>query len=102
MKYARTTHFKRDYKKLPDDHKGQFQTVVPQFHEAAVAAAAGDANPWPNAMRVKPVQGASGIWEMTWSMDNPDGRATWGWIKIDGEAGILWRRVGNHRVLDNP
>jgi len=36
---------------------------------------------------------------MTWSMNNPDGRATWEWVKIDGEDGIRWRRVGKHDVL---
>jgi len=37
---------------------------------------------------------------MTWSMNDPDGRATWEWIHVSGEAAIRWRRVGNHEVLD--
>ncbi len=36
---------------------------------------------------------------MTWSWDDPDGRATWQWIEIDGEPAILWRRVGTHAAL---
>ncbi len=47
-------------------------------------------------MRVKKVEGAEGIWEMTWSRNDPDGRATWEWITLDGERAIRWRRVGTH------
>ncbi len=58
--------------------------------------------PWLNGLRVKPVEGASGVWEMTWSMTNPDGRATWEWISIEGEAGIRWRRLGTDEIFDSP
>jgi hypothetical protein len=27
-------------------------------------------------------------WEMTWSFNGPDGRATFEWIAIDGELGL--------------
>ena len=53
-------------------------------------------------MRVKKLQGAEGIWEMTWSMRNPDGRATFEWIAIDGEPAIRWRRVGTHNIFKTP
>jgi hypothetical protein len=33
-------------------------------------------------------------------MKDPDGRATWEWVEIDGEPAIRWRRVGDHGVLD--
>lgn len=36
---------------------------------------------------------------MTWSKDDPDGRATWEWVRIGGEAAIRWRRVGDHSVF---
>lgn len=72
------------------------------FHDAAQRAASGQDNPWPASLRVKPVQGAPGIWEMTWSYRNPDGRATWEWIRINGEPAIRWRRVGTHSVFDRP
>jgi len=67
-----------------------------------VKAAAGESAPWHNSLRVRHVEGASGVWEMTWSWNDPDGRATWEWIEIDGEPAILWRRVGTHAVLDGP
>jgi hypothetical protein len=57
---------------------------------------------WPAKLRIKSVEGASGIWEMTWSFSGPDGRATFQWVTIDGEVGIRWRRIGNHRILKEP
>ena len=53
-------------------------------------------------MRVGKLEGTAGIWEMTWSKANPDGRATWEWVTIDGEAGIRWRRVGDHGIFKDP
>lgn len=76
--------------------------MLPDFHDAAVRAAAGEDDPWPNSQRVRRVQGAPGVWEMTWSRNDPDGRATWEWVEIDGEPGIRWRRVGTHAIFSNP
>jgi hypothetical protein len=53
-------------------------------------------------MRVKKIEGADGVWEMTCGWSDPDGRATWEWVTIDGEAAIRWRRVGTHGLLRNP
>lgn len=102
MKYERTAHFKRDYRHLPEQHKAQFKAAARAFHEAAVAAAAGRSDPWPNSLRIKSLRGAEGIWEMTWSKDRPDGRATREWVEIDGERGVRWRRLGDHGILDEP
>ncbi len=56
---------------------------------------------FPPGLRVKRVQGASGIWEVTFA---PDGRATfeYGSEVVAGEAHVLWRRVGGHSVLAEP
>jgi hypothetical protein len=62
----------------------------------------GESAPWPRGLRIKPVQGAPGVWEMTWSFRNPDGRATWESVQVDGEPAIRWRRVGTHDVFDGP
>jgi len=99
VKYQTTPAFDRDYKRLPKHHRDKFREAVPKFREAAERAAAGEDRPWPKGLRVKPIQSAEGIWEMTWSMQDPDGRATWEWVQIDGEPAIRWRRVGNHEVL---
>jgi hypothetical protein len=52
-------------------------------------------------LRVKGVQGAAGIFEMTWASD---GRATfeYGAAVVAGEPHVIWRRVGTHAVFDLP
>jgi len=76
--------------------------AFPQFHEAAERAAAGVDSPWPKGLRVKRVKGTKSIWEMSWSMSDPDGRATWEWVDIEGEPGIRWRRIGTHAIYSIP
>lgn len=101
MKYQKTPAFDRDFKRLPKHHQDKFREVVPKFAAAAQRAAAGETQPWPKGLRVKPVQRTDGVWEMTWSMNDPDGRATWEWTHVDGDPAIRWRRIGNHEVLDS-
>ena len=50
-------------------------------------------------LRVKAVQGAAGVFEMTWA---PDGRATfqYGEPRLDGHIHVIWRRVGSHAIFD--
>ena len=52
-------------------------------------------------LRVKRIQGASGIFEMTWASD---GRATfeYGERLIQDEPHVIWRRVGTHTVFKQP
>jgi hypothetical protein len=57
---------------------------------------------WPTSLRVKDVEGAPGLWEMTWSLAGPDGRAKFEWIEIDGEPAIRWRCIGGHAILGAP
>jgi hypothetical protein len=47
------------------------------------------------------VQGATGVFEMTWA---PDGRATfqYGESKAGGEPHVIWRRIGTHDVFRSP
>ena len=53
------------------------------------------------SLRAKHVQGAVGIFEISWS---GDGRATfeYGPEQIPGEPHIIWRRIGGHDILDHP
>lgn len=51
---------------------------------------------------MKPVEGALGIFEMTWSFKGPDGRATFEWIQIDGTLGVRWRLIGDHSIFKRP
>jgi hypothetical protein len=48
------------------------------------------------------VEGAPGIFEMTWSVARPDGRATFEWTVIEGVLGLRWRRIGGHRIFREP
>ncbi len=52
-------------------------------------------------LRVKAVQGAAGIFEMTWA---PDGRATfqYGEERRPGDRHVIWRRIGTHDVFVQP
>jgi hypothetical protein len=102
--YGQTDRFKSDVKRLSAPEKQTFRRVVREkFIPAAerVAADPGAAR-WPTSLRVKDVEGAPGIWEMTWSFSGPDGRATFEWREFNGEPGILWRRVGGHEIFANP
>lgn len=53
------------------------------------------------ALRVKRVQGAEGIWEMSWAAD---GRATfrYGAERVAGQPHVVWLRIGKHAILDDP
>lgn len=57
---------------------------------------------WPRSLRIKPLAGAPGIWELTWSFAGPDGRATFEFVTIEGELAIRWRRIGGHRIFQEP
>jgi hypothetical protein len=57
---------------------------------------------WPKTLRIKDIEGAPGVWEMTWSFSGPDGRATFEYVEVDGELAIRWRRVGGHEIFKVP
>lgn len=52
-------------------------------------------------LRVKRVQGAPDIYELTWA---PDGRATFSYGRslAGDEPHVIWRRIGTHDVLRRP
>lgn len=103
MKYERTERFKRDCRRLSEGEREEFRRVVLEdFAPALERRVHEPGHSWPASLRVKDVEGAPGIWEMTWSFTDPDGRATFEWIDIDGEGGVRWRRVGSHAIFGNP
>jgi hypothetical protein len=103
VKYERTERFKRDYRKLTEGEREQFRrAVLEEFHQALERRLADPGSAWPKRLRIKDVEGAPGVWEMTWSFSDPDGRATWEWIKIEDEPGIRWRRIGSHAIFRDP
>jgi hypothetical protein len=76
--------------------------VRDDFHPACERRLSEPMSPFPKKLRVKPVAGAPGIWEMTWSFTGPDGRATFEWIDIAGEPAVRWRRIGGHAIFASP
>jgi len=103
LKFEQTARFRSDRAALSDDEFRRFwQVVRDEFIPAAERHVANPGTRWPKGLRVKRVQGAPGVWEMTWSFAGPAGRATFEWIEIDGEPAIRWRRVGGHAIFSEP
>lgn len=88
--------FRADFDRLSPAEQAAFLLAVRQL----VADLAED-RPLRKGLRVKGVQGAKGIFEMTWA---PDGRATfeYGDEAVQGEAHVMWRRVGTHAIFSRP
>jgi hypothetical protein len=93
--YEWQDRFTRDLRALDDNQRSQFRRAVDQFVQDLKTGM------FRKGLRVKRVQGAPGVWEMTWA-DN--GRATfqYGTAKREGEPHIIWRRVGTHDVFGAP
>lgn len=103
MKWQAAPAFEADLRRLSERELRLFRTVVrEQFAPAADLLAGGSATAWPKKLRVWRVEGAPGIWEMTWSLSGPDGRATFEWVELDGERAIRWRRAGGHEIFRDP
>ena len=107
MRYVRTDSFKADFRRLDPEERAMFRDAVREFDSACDRfVAERDPAAWPAALRVKPVRGAPGVWEMTWSFSGPDGRATWEWASVSDDDGdhpaVRWRRVGGHRIFRDP
>lgn len=94
--YGKTERFKKDHTALSPEDKKRFKVAVAKF-----VADLKTKRPFRKGLRVKGVQGADGIFEMTWA---DDGRATfeYGEQQVDGEPHVIWRRVGTHDVFGQP
>ena len=102
MKFEVTDAFRADTRRLSQSERERLAEVLPAFVTACDRYAADPATAWPSSLRVKDVEGAPGVFEMTWSFSVPDGQATFEWIQIGGELAVRWRRIGRHDVLGNP
>ena len=93
--FSTTRRFERDYAGLSVENRSRFKTAVRQF----VADLSG--GKFRKSLRVRGVQGARNVFEMTWA---PDGRATfeYGEEQVEGEPHVIWRRVGTHDVFASP
>ena len=102
MKFEVLDSFRADYARLSEAERKRFRKILPGFVAACDRYAANLSASWPASLRVKDVEGAPGIFEMTSSFAGPDGRATFEWTAIGGVLGLRWRRIGGHRILKEP
>ena len=94
--YAWLARFRADFERLTPTQQAAFLVAVGQFVEDVRSG-----RQFRKGLRVKGIQGASGIFEMTWA---DDGRATfeYGDEVIEGEPHVVWRRVGTHSIFKQP
>jgi hypothetical protein len=102
VKFVVLDAFKADYRRLSPADKATFRRALPALVAACDRYAADPSTVWPASLRVRKVESAPGIWEMTWSLSGPDGRATFEWVEVDGSPAVRWRRIGDHRIFGKP
>jgi len=92
-----TDRFKKDHAGLDSIDKARFRRAVREEFVPDLE----DRKGFRPGLRVRGVQGAQGVFEMTWA---PDGRATWqfGTELSAGVQHIIWRRVGTHDIFKSP
>lgn len=85
--------FQRLHGRLSPEEKKRYKAAVDKF-VADLKRGEG----FRNGLRVKGLQRADGMFEMTWA---PDGRAvfTYGDSRRDGEPHVIWLAVGGHEIL---
>ena len=93
--FSLTDRFRRDFAGLTAAQKAAFRAA------AAKLAADLQSQSFRPGLRVRGVQGAAGVFEMTWA---DDGRATfeYGSAVRESETHIIWRRVGTHAIVTRP
>lgn len=107
MKYEISASAQTDVGRLKAPHKALLRQALASF----IAACDDHTDPvdvsFPSRLRVKAVQGARGVFEMTWSFAGPDGRATFEWVTVPTDVGtteiaVRWRRIGGHEIFKDP
>lgn len=94
--YEWLARFRADFDALTPSQQAAFLVAIGQFVEDLRSGRG-----FRKGLRVKGIQGAAGIFEMTWA---DDGRATfeYGESFVEGDPHVIWRRVGTHRVFKRP
>ena len=90
--------FLRDYESLTPERQDRCDGKREEFVVDLIAMERGRRQGFRPGLRVKRVQGALGLFEMTWA---PDGRAisSMGEPVIADKRHIVWHRVGDHSIL---
>ena len=93
--YSLTDSFLRDYKSLTLEERKAFREAVKKF------VADLRTGKFRKGLRVKGVEGAQGVYEMTWA---GNGRATfqYGPPVRANDADVIWRRCGGHAIFGRP
>lgn len=102
MRFETTSSLDADLGRLKGDRLRMFRGVVADFSAACDEFSRAPGYRWPAALRVTPMKGTRGIWEMTWSFASPDGRATFEFVRYGEELVCRWRRIGDHGIVSNP
>ncbi|MEU5582999.1 hypothetical protein ABZ791_35990 [Streptomyces huasconensis] len=98
--YETLPRFAADLDRLTPEQRHRFRKTV-----AALVEDLRTGGRFRAGLRVKRVQRARGIYELTWSMGTgPAGRATWeyGPEHRPGTPHVIWRRIGTHDILTGP
>lgn len=88
--------FGADFDRLTPAQQTAFLVAVGQFVEDLRSG-----GQFRKGLRIKGVQGTTGVFEMTWAND---GRATfqYGEPVVEGDPHVVWRRIGKHEIFKQP
>lgn len=94
--FAWDARFRADFRRLSREQQAAFLAAVALFVEDLQSGRG-----LRKGLRVKGVKGAAGVFELTWA---DDGRATfqYGESVREGEAHVIWRRIGTHDIFKQP
>jgi hypothetical protein len=102
VKFELTDACRADRKRISARERTLVQEALPAFVAACERFASDPNATWPASLRVKDVENAPGVWEVTFNFAGPDLRATFEWIQIDGQLVVRWRRIGGHGIFKDP
>lgn len=102
LKFELTAQFRGDLRRLSSSDYKIVRAQLGEFVAACERYAADPSFNWPASLRVKAVEAAPGVFEVTFSFSGPDIRATFEWISIGGALAVRWRRIGGHRIFKQP
>lgn len=93
--YEALPRFTTDLDRLTPEQRRRFRQAVHAFVDDLRTGR------FRAGLRVKGVQRAHGVFELTW---DGNGRATWSYGEeiVRGERHTVWRRVGTHSILSVP
>ena len=102
MKFEVTDSFRSDRKRLSKKERHIVTDMLPAFVAACDRFAVDPASAWPASLRVRDVEGAPGVLEVTFNFRGPDLRATFEWVQIGNQLAVRWRRIGGHAIFSKP